>query len=54
MSNAEVSYLDWELSFKNHEPKKKIQKKKEDLTSLGIPKEEFRDYVRKWENRNLK
>lgn len=54
MSKAEVSYLDWELSFKKDDPKKKSQNKKEDFTSLGIPKDKFKEYIRNWKNENLK
>jgi hypothetical protein len=54
MSKAEVSYLDWELSFKKHESSDKVREEKDDLTSLGISKEKFRDYIREWEDKNLK
>lgn len=55
MSKAEISYLDWELSFKREKKEEaKPQSNKENITSLGIPKDELKDYLRKWKNENLK
>jgi len=55
MSKAEVSYLDWELSLSREKKEETLPpSKKESLTFLGIPKDQFKDYLRKWENENLK
>jgi len=51
MSKA-VSYYDWELSFKN---KSKSYKnlKKDSLNSLGMYDNNFKDFIKKWKNKNL-
>jgi len=55
MSKAEISYLDWELSFRREKKEEdKSQSEKENITSLGIPEDQFKNYLRKWKNENLK
>ncbi|MFX1380605.1 MAG: hypothetical protein ACFFA4_16100 [Promethearchaeota archaeon] len=51
MSKA-VSYYDWELSFKN-KTEKDYDIKKEDLNSLGMTENNFKDFLKKWKEKNL-
>jgi hypothetical protein len=51
------SYLDWELQFKGN-PKGKIELDSEDSiknlrNSLGIEKEMFKTFLKKWKRQNL-
>ncbi|MFX0105368.1 MAG: hypothetical protein ACFE75_07750 [Candidatus Hodarchaeota archaeon] len=52
MSKAIQSYYDWELSFKN---KSKSDKnlKKDDFNSLGISDYSFKDFMKKWKEKNF-
>lgn len=51
MSKA-VSFYDWELSFKmKSESEKKM--KKENFNSLGISDNNFKDFMKKWKDKNL-
>jgi hypothetical protein len=48
------SFYDWESKFKkksNHQACS--QKRDKKLNSLGIPVDEFRLFLRKWESKNL-
>ncbi|TXT55542.1 MAG: hypothetical protein BAJALOKI1v1_2030003 [Promethearchaeota archaeon] len=56
MSKSEISYFDWELSYDRNEQKKDVEtiKKEEKKTSLGFSKKEFREYLKAWEEKNLK
>ena len=51
MSKA-VSYYDWELSFKNKSEKNQTTKS-ESVNSLGIPEYNFKDFMKKWKEKNL-
>ena len=56
MSSKVVSYYDWSLGFKgnttdNNSNIKLIKKNK--LNSIGIANDDFKNYLRKWKNRNL-
>ena len=51
MSKA-VSYYDWELSFKNKSEKDQI-KKTDDINSLGISDNNFKNFMKKWKKVNL-
>ncbi|MFW9973253.1 MAG: hypothetical protein ACFFDF_23920 [Candidatus Odinarchaeota archaeon] len=51
MSKA-VSYYDWELSFKNKSEKVQIIQKDE-INSLGISDNNFKDFIKKWKEKNL-
>ncbi|MFX1259608.1 MAG: hypothetical protein ACFFAN_17275 [Promethearchaeota archaeon] len=51
MSKA-VSYYDWELNFNKKGLNQKSNNKK-DINSLGIPDNEFKDFMRKWKKKNL-
>jgi hypothetical protein len=51
MSKA-VSYYDWELSFKN-KPEKDQVVQREDFNSLGISDNNFKDFIKKWKEKNL-
>ncbi|MFW9827056.1 MAG: hypothetical protein ACFFEY_05480 [Candidatus Thorarchaeota archaeon] len=51
MSKA-VSFYDWELSFKDKsKPDKDI--KKTNFNSLGIADYSFKDFMKKWKDKNL-
>ncbi len=51
MSKA-VSYYDWELSFKSKSEKEQIIQK-DDINTLGISDNRFKDFMKKWKERNL-
>lgn len=56
MSSKVVSYYDWSLGFKGNksDSNSKITiTKKNSLNSIGIIEDDFKDYLRKWKNRNL-
>jgi hypothetical protein len=56
MSSKVVSYYDWSLGFKgnNTDNTSKITlTKKNRLNSIGIANDDFKNYLRKWKNRNL-
>jgi len=55
MSSKVVSYYDWSLGFKgNTDNNSKITlTKKNRLNSIGIANDDFKNYLRKWKNRNL-
>ncbi len=54
MSKAVVSYYDWKLSFN-----KKIDTYNDDLNdndsinTLGIPKNNFKDFMKKWNEKHF-
>lgn len=52
MSKA-VSYYDWEQSFKNNSELEIESYKKEKTNSLGISEEFFKDFMKKWKNKNF-
>lgn len=50
------SFLDWELSFRGLKPKvinEKYIYKKEKVNSLGISDNKFKDFMKKWKEKNL-
>ncbi|MFX0040321.1 MAG: hypothetical protein ACFFCY_15475 [Promethearchaeota archaeon] len=51
MSKA-VSYYDWELSFKNKSDKDQTEQK-EDFNSLGMSTYNFKDFIKKWKEKNF-
>ena len=51
MSKA-VSYYDWELSFKNKFEKDQTNQK-DDFNSLGISDNSFKDFMKKWKQKNF-
>jgi len=56
MSSKVVSYYDWSLGFKgnNTDRTSKITlTKKNRFNSIGIADDDFKNYLRKWKNRNL-
>ncbi len=57
MSSKVISYYDWSLGFKgsNTDRTSKITliTKKNRLNSIGIADDDFKNYLRKWKNRNL-
>ena len=53
MSKA-VSYYDWELSFQRKiDIEKEEVNDNEPINTLGIFKNDFRDFVKSWKARNL-
>ena len=59
MSKA-ISYFDWEMNFRkkalkslNSENETMRITYKENVNSLGISDNEFKDFMKKWKNENL-
>ena len=59
MSKA-VSYFDWELNFRKKsqlshisETETKRIKNKEEINSLGISDNNYKDFMKKWKEENL-
>ena len=52
MSKAIISYYDWELSFKSKSESEKYLKK-DNLNSLGMPDNNFKEFMKKWKKNNL-
>jgi hypothetical protein len=56
MSSDSVSYYDWSLSFKkddgNHNSSLKYTKLR-NINSIGLPDDEFKDYLKKWKEEHL-
>ena len=51
-----VSYYDWELSFKKKADPAPIDSrvvKKATNNSLGIPDDDFKEFMKKWKKENL-
>lgn len=51
-----VSYYDWELSFKkkaDRAPKEPSIIKKSSNNSIGIPVNDFKEFMKKWKKENL-
>jgi len=49
------SYLDWEMSFKKKRASEVSQSDArtfKQINSLGIPKNEFKDFMRQWKLKN--
>lgn len=44
------SYFDWELSFRKKETNSYLHK---EVNSLGIPKNEFKEFMENWKTKNL-
>jgi hypothetical protein len=51
MSKA-VSYYDWELSFKQKSEKDQTEQK-ENVNSLGMSNNNFKDFIKKWKKKNF-
>jgi hypothetical protein len=51
MSKA-ISYYDWKQSFKNNTELEE-QSEKENLNSLGVSETYFKDFLKKWKDRNF-
>lgn len=51
MSKA-LSYYDWKQSFKNNS-EFEIQSDKEETNSLGFTDINFKDFVKKWKEKNF-
>jgi len=51
MSKA-ISYYDWQKSFRN-KPKSDNVLYQEDSNSLGISENNFKDFIKKWKEKNL-
>lgn len=53
MSKA-ISYYDWELNFKKKNFLNIPQEDNiEEVNSLGISKDKFKDYMKKWKSKNI-
>jgi hypothetical protein len=59
MSKA-ISYYDWELNFKKRENHSKSNlvnyaslSKKDRVNSLGMTNESYKDFMKKWKEKNL-
>ena len=49
-----TSYYDWELQFRSKAKQaSNLQKKRTELNSLGMPVDEFRSFLKKWESKSL-
>jgi hypothetical protein len=55
MSSKVISYYDWSLGFKGNTDRTSniTLTKKNRLNSIGIADDDFKNYLRKWKNRNL-
>ncbi len=53
MSSKVISYYDWSLGFKGNNTDRITLTKKNRLNSIGIANDDFKNYLRKWKNRNL-
>ncbi|MFX1524559.1 MAG: hypothetical protein ACFFCC_13710 [Promethearchaeota archaeon] len=51
MSKA-VSYYDWKQSFKNNSEIEK-ESEKESYNSIGVTDIYFKDFIKKWKDKNL-
>jgi hypothetical protein len=51
MSKA-ISFYDWSLSLK-HKSENDQTLQREDINSLGITDNNFKDFIKKWKERNL-
>ncbi|MHA1195202.1 MAG: hypothetical protein ACTSRH_02315, partial [Promethearchaeota archaeon] len=57
MSSKVVSYYDWSLGFKKNQPKINHEKNNQmfkKVNSLGIPQDQFREYLKRWKERNFR
>lgn len=53
VSSKSISFYDWEMTFKrklNHKFKHDENKK---VNSLGLSDETFKDFIKKWKEKNL-
>jgi len=51
-----VSYYDWELSFKKKADPAPIDRsvvKRASMNSLGIPDNDYKEFMKKWKKNNL-
>ena len=49
-----TSYYDWEQQFRKNPKKTSLSKtKKTEINSLGMPADEFRAFLKKWEAKSL-
>ena len=56
MSSKIVSYFDWSLGFKSNSTDNTLKfksTKKTNLNSIGITNDDFKQYIKKWKNRNF-
>ena len=52
-----MSYYDWSLGFKKNQPKINHEKNNQmfkKVNSLGIPQDQFREYLKRWKERNFR
>ncbi|MHA2009095.1 MAG: hypothetical protein ACXABO_16830 [Promethearchaeota archaeon] len=48
-----VSYYDWEQSFRKPSELEKKPYEKKKVNSLGISEVYFKDFMKKWKNKNI-
>ncbi len=61
MSSKVISYYDWSIQFNSHHTSPGYAKivtsgcdtSAKNLNSIGIADDDFKNYLRKWKNRNL-
>ncbi len=56
MSSKVVSYFDWSLGFISNSTDNTLEfktTKKANLNSIGMTDDAFKQYIKKWKNRNL-
>ena len=56
MSSKVVSYFDWSIQFKKKNTDNTLKfksTKKTNLNSIGMSNDDFKQYLKKWKNRNL-
>ena len=56
MSSKVVSYFDWSLGFRSNSNENTLKinnTKKTNLNSIGMNDDDFKQYLKKWKNRNF-
>ncbi|MFW9936034.1 MAG: hypothetical protein ACFFD5_00140 [Candidatus Thorarchaeota archaeon] len=57
MSSDSISYYDWSLSFKKDDGSHNSfvkHTRSRSMNSIGLPDDEFKDYLKKWKEEHLK
>ena len=52
MSKAISSYYDWQQTFRD-KPKLNKKSNQDEINSLGISENKFRDFIKNWRKKNL-
>lgn len=50
-----LSYFEWSRSFRTRSPKENPDSEKESprVNSIGIPEEDFKDFLKEWKKKNF-